>query len=1055
MENNELFALKKRRLKWVEANRENDFEEGINRFLTELYPDNAHFIYELLQNAEDPKANEVTFKLTQSAVEFSHNGQRLFELKDVESITSIGNSTKREDTTSIGKFGVGFKAVFAYTNTPEIHSGEYHFQIHDLVVPEFDNIPQLPLEENKTNFIFPFNNPKKSASLAVSEIEKGLRALGDNTLLFLSHIRKISYSLPDGSQGSLERIDHENGRIEIKTQHPNKEESTSNWLHFYKDVDVTEAEGKNKHCRIAIAYQLEQVIDKNKISKWKITRINDGGQVSIYFPAEKETSKLFFHIHAPFASTVARDSVRDCDENNQLRNHLADLIVESLSKIRDLSMLTVNFLSVLPILKDGLAPFYEPIRKAIILAFETESLTPTKNGHHAKSTMLYRGLAKMSDVINNEDLTTLTGKQHDGWVVNAQQKNSREDVFLDDLQIDKFEFDELFEIFESLDTAIGVLNADEDTKDFWEEEINSYKKIKTWFEQKDDKWIKIFYTLLSEDDENSWSLLDFPFVRLNTENGDKHTRGVEAYFEPLIQQDFENFENILTVKQSVYYKDKAKKNIDENAVSFLKSIGVREFDERVVIENKLKRYDSQNSINYPDSKYFDDIKLFISYWKRSPLEIGLFDRYLFLLGISTDNKLFLSKPDELYLDKPFVKTGLSEVQHIHRKIAVWGEYKNKLNKIELKDFVDFLRALEIMTELTVTEVGIGKNPKWINREFYSDIYAARHNNSTLIQDDYSIEKLDIYLNNQSIESSCLVWNALIRADKKHAKARYRPNAKYDIREEDSQLIYHLKNHAWIPNKNEEFCKPQDMSIETLHDEFKIINSLVFDFLLKAIGFGENIKKCSEEYKAKNKFAKDAGFDSIETMEKFAEIHKNGFNPDEIIRKQKKIELPEESVHNIERRTKGILERSENAPSKESIKRERSIQIGIQPNKAEAKAYLRAKYTNAQGEVGCQCCHQEMPFKINGEYYFEAVQCIKELKKHHPQNNLAFCPNCAAMYQYACEIDNSEIIRLIIDEEFDGDKNSFEIVIKLAGEHHTIRFVPTHFADLQVLLINES
>jgi hypothetical protein len=748
MENNELFALKKRRLKWVEANRENDFEEGINRFLTELYPDNAHFIYELLQNAEDPKANEVTFKLTQSAVEFSHNGQRLFELKDVESITSIGNSTKREDTTSIGKFGVGFKAVFAYTNTPEIHSGEYHFQIHDLVVPEFDNVPQLPLEGNKTNFIFPFNNPKKPASLAVSEIKKGLRALGDNTLLFLSHIRKISYSLPDGSQGSLERIDHENGRIEIKTQHPNKEESTSNWLHFYKDVDVTEAEGKNKHCRIAIAYQLEQVIDKNKISKWKITRINDGGQVSIYFPAEKETSKLFFHIHAPFASTVARDSVRDCDENNQLRNHLADLIVESLSKIRDLGMLTVNFLSVLPILKDGLAPFYEPIRKAIILAFETESLTPTKNGHHAKSTMLYRGPAKMSDVINNEDLTILTGEEHDGWVVNAQQKNSREDDFIDSLNIAEFEFSELFDIFEMFDSSVftNEYKNEEElvVRDF--KKVRKYKKIKTWFEQKNDKWIKRFYTLLNENDENSWDLLGFPFVRLNTADGDKHTIGVGAYFEPLIKQDFENFENISIVKREVYTKDKANKNIDENAVSFLKSIGVREFDERAVIEQKLIKYNSSYnphiktfiSSNYGDIQYFNDIKLFISYWKKKPFEIYLFKRLLILVGVSIDNKLFLSKPDDLYLDKPFFKTGLSEVQNIHRKIAVWGEYKNKLNKTELKEFVDFLHALEIMTELNVMGVRIRNNPN------FSDWGNVRITDKC-ISEDYSIRGLEYYL----------------------------------------------------------------------------------------------------------------------------------------------------------------------------------------------------------------------------------------------------------------------------------------------------------------------
>lgn len=104
--------LREKRRKWVEANKENGFEDGIKRLLTDLYPDNAHFIYELLQNAEDTRASVVRFTLSDSAVEFEHNGERLFALKDVESITSIGVSTKRDDSTSIGKFGVEGVRIF-------------------------------------------------------------------------------------------------------------------------------------------------------------------------------------------------------------------------------------------------------------------------------------------------------------------------------------------------------------------------------------------------------------------------------------------------------------------------------------------------------------------------------------------------------------------------------------------------------------------------------------------------------------------------------------------------------------------------------------------------------------------------------------------------------------------------------------------------------------------------------------------------------------------------------------------------------------------------------
>ena len=235
-----LEELRQRRLRWVEANKENNFEEGIKRLLTELYPDNAHFIYELLQNAEDPRASIVRFTLTRDAVEFEHNGERLFNLMDVESITSIGASTKRDDPTSIGKFGVGFKAVFAYTNTPEIHSGEFHFRIHDLVVPETHGVTKPAMGDHETRFVFPFNRQAKQAAQATAEVEHALRAMGDNTLLFLAHIRTIEYLLPDGSLGSLERVDNDGGRIEIRARHPGGQDTISHWLRFEKDVEITD-----------------------------------------------------------------------------------------------------------------------------------------------------------------------------------------------------------------------------------------------------------------------------------------------------------------------------------------------------------------------------------------------------------------------------------------------------------------------------------------------------------------------------------------------------------------------------------------------------------------------------------------------------------------------------------------------------------------------------------------------------------------------------------------------------------------------------------------------
>ena len=243
----QLVNLAKKREKWVEANRENGFEKGITNLLTELYPDNAHFIYELLQNAEDTHADIARFTLSDGDVRFEHDGKRLFDFKDVESITSIGASTKRNDPTNIGKFGVGFKAVFAYTNTPEIHSGNFHFRIKQLVVPE--TLPNTT-HAGVTVFHFPFDDAKKTPAKAVEEIERGLRALSDSTLLFLNRIREIEYMLPNGELGALRRVDTDsesNGqRLEIHAEQAGEAKTITNWLRYRKEISITDDDGKNE-----------------------------------------------------------------------------------------------------------------------------------------------------------------------------------------------------------------------------------------------------------------------------------------------------------------------------------------------------------------------------------------------------------------------------------------------------------------------------------------------------------------------------------------------------------------------------------------------------------------------------------------------------------------------------------------------------------------------------------------------------------------------------------------------------------------------------------------
>src|SRR5688572_16241259 len=118
--------LRQQRQKFLDGIDANEGEINLDIF-EDFYPDQAHFIFELLQNAEDAKATKATFTLLKGGCRFVHNG-RDFSEENVRSITGINNSTKSKSADQIGQFGIGFKSVFVYTLEPVIYSGNFSFR---------------------------------------------------------------------------------------------------------------------------------------------------------------------------------------------------------------------------------------------------------------------------------------------------------------------------------------------------------------------------------------------------------------------------------------------------------------------------------------------------------------------------------------------------------------------------------------------------------------------------------------------------------------------------------------------------------------------------------------------------------------------------------------------------------------------------------------------------------------------------------------------------------------------------------------------------------------
>ena len=99
------------------TNLKNDIDDedyrGIRELIKGNYSDRAHFIYELLQNADDAGATHAEFFLARDKLLFKHDGKEKFTISNpnektgirghINAITSIGNSTKDYEVNKIGK----------------------------------------------------------------------------------------------------------------------------------------------------------------------------------------------------------------------------------------------------------------------------------------------------------------------------------------------------------------------------------------------------------------------------------------------------------------------------------------------------------------------------------------------------------------------------------------------------------------------------------------------------------------------------------------------------------------------------------------------------------------------------------------------------------------------------------------------------------------------------------------------------------------------------------------------------------------------------------------
>ena len=192
MLNKDFEILIEHRKNYVMSLKENNFD--LDSILAGLYNDPSHFIYEILQDAEDEGAKKIKYELLEDRLDVYHDGKE-FDLADIDGVTGIGISKKKDDLTAIGKYGVGFKSVFAVTETPYIYSGDYNIKIEDFVIPSL--VSNQRIED--TLIRLPFHHKIRTKKEIFTLVSNKLENIGMKIMLFLKNIEEIQWKTINSS----------------------------------------------------------------------------------------------------------------------------------------------------------------------------------------------------------------------------------------------------------------------------------------------------------------------------------------------------------------------------------------------------------------------------------------------------------------------------------------------------------------------------------------------------------------------------------------------------------------------------------------------------------------------------------------------------------------------------------------------------------------------------------------------------------------------------------------------------------------------------------------
>lgn len=303
---------------------------ALHAIMGDLYTETERFVFELLQNADDQPEKEtmvdVKLKTLNENLLFLHSGKP-FSPKDVESISSIGDSTKKNDSEKTGYKGIGFKSVFSDAETVFINSGNFSFAFdkHSPVYPADANMDEIPWQikpiweekyrlpkevQNEERF---FNSPVAIAlHVGTDNIENYDRIIPKlmsqpRFALFLRNIGKIIFEDNNGDTIEIQKS------VSGNTIQIHSNEVTENWI--VKDYVIPipqETRDEIQNEKLIPAKLKEAVLTKitfaAKIDGDKVVPV-DNNVLFTYLPTKVNDFDFPFLVNADFLTTASRESI--------------------------------------------------------------------------------------------------------------------------------------------------------------------------------------------------------------------------------------------------------------------------------------------------------------------------------------------------------------------------------------------------------------------------------------------------------------------------------------------------------------------------------------------------------------------------------------------------------------------------------------------------------------------------------------------------------------------------------------------------------------------------